>query len=371
MHADDPSMVQLLTPEGELREDPDVPLTVSDADLAGLYRAMTLCRRLDTEATALQRQGELGLWAPLLGQEATQVGTAWAMLDGDRAFPTYREHGVALVRGVDPLEVLGQFRGTTHGGWDPEVSGVALYTLVVGAQTLHAVGYAMGIALDAQRAQAEGPGAAVLAYFGDGATSQGDVHEACVFAAVYDAPVVFVCTNNQWAISEPVERQSTVPLVRRAQAYGFPGVAVDGNDVLGVLAVSRAALARARAGGGPTLVEARTYRMGAHTTSDDPTRYRLDTDLETWKLRDPLERLRALLTRQRIVDAGFFADLDAEAEVFARRLREGCRAMPEPDPALLFAHAYTQAYPPVTAQAAWHAEYLDSFLDAGLPGGPR
>jgi pyruvate dehydrogenase E1 component alpha subunit len=361
--AEDAAVVQLLTPEGELLEDPDFPLAVTEADLRGMYRAMLLARRLDTEATALQRQGELGLWAPLVGQEATQVGTAWAMADGDRAFPTYREHAVALVRGVTPLQILRLFRGNSHGGWDPQATGVGLYTLVVGAQSLHAVGYAMGIGLDAARSHREAPGQAAIGFFGDGASSQGDVHEACVFAAVFNAPVLLVCTNNQWAISEPVERQARVPLVRRAQGYGFPGVAVDGNDVLGVLAVARAGLDRARDGGGPTLVEARTYRMGAHTTSDDPTRYRLDADVERWKLRDPLARLRAFLTRQQVVDGDFFTAVEAEADAFAAELREGIRSMPDPDPAVMFAHAYAGEYPLVTAQAAWHADYQASFLD--------
>src|SRR5688500_12829955 len=240
--------VQLLTPEGERVEHPDYSFDLDDEAIKGFYRDMVMVRRIDTEATALQRQGELGLWASLLGQEAAQVGSGRALGERDYAFPTYREHGVAWCRGVDPLNLLGMFRGVNHGGWDPNSNNFHLYTIVIGAQTLHAVGYAMG----QQRSGQEG---AVIAYFGDGASSQGDVNEAFTFAAVFNAPVVFFCQNNQWAISEPTERQTRVPLYQRAAGFGFPGVRVDGNDVLACLAVTRAALDHARSGGGPMLVE--------------------------------------------------------------------------------------------------------------------
>jgi pyruvate dehydrogenase E1 component alpha subunit len=264
----DPSLVQLLTPEGERVEHPDYSVDLTDEEYRGLYRDLVLSRRIDTEATALQRQGELGIWASLLGQEAAQVGSGRALQPGDYAFPTYREHGVALTMGVDPLNLLGLFRGVNNGGWDPAEKGFHLYTIVIGSQALHATGYAMGM-------QRDGAENAVIAYFGDGATSQGDVNEAFIWASVFNAPVVFFCQNNQWAISEPLERQTRIPLYQRASGFGFPGIRVDGNDVLAVLAVTKAALAAAREGQGPTLVEAWTYRMGAHTTSDDPTRYRL------------------------------------------------------------------------------------------------
>ena len=175
-----------------------------------------LVRRIDAEATALQRQGELGLWAQLLGQEAAQVGSGRALRPDDFAFPTYREHGVAWTRGVEPLQLLGLFRGVSNGGWDPHEHNFALYTIVIGDQCLHAVGYAMGI-------QRDGADAAVIAYFGDGATSQGDVNESFVFASVYNAPVVFFCQNNQWAISEPLERQTRIPLYKRADGLRLPG----------------------------------------------------------------------------------------------------------------------------------------------------
>ena len=276
----EPELVQLLTPEGERVQHSEYSIDLSPDELRGLYRDMVLTRRFDAEATSLQRQGELGLWASLLGQEAAQIGSGRATRPDDYVFPTYREHGVAWCRGVDPVNLLGMFRGVNHGGWDPNENNFHLYTIVIGSQTLHATGYAMGVAKD-------GADSAVIAYFGDGASSQGDVAEAFTFAAVYNAPVVFFCQNNQWAISEPTEKQSRVPIYQRAAGYGFPGVRVDGNDVLAVLAVTRAALEHARTGQGPMLVEAFTYRMGAHTTSDDPTRYRLDEEREQWEAQGP------------------------------------------------------------------------------------
>jgi pyruvate dehydrogenase E1 component alpha subunit len=321
-----------------------------------------LTRRIDTEATALQRQGELGIWASLLGQEAAQIGSGRALRDQDYAFPTYREHGVAWCRDIDPLHLLGLFRGVDQGGWDPLADKFALYTIVIGAQTLHATGYAMGM----QRDGAVGTGdpdrdAAVIAYFGDGATSQGDVNESFIWASVFNAPVVFFCQNNQWAISEPIERQSRIPLYQRALGFGFPGLRVDGNDVLATYAVTQAALQRAREGSGPTFVEAYTYRMGAHTTSDDPTKYRVTEDLEHWKLKDPIERLKVYLRRNGLVDQQFFDDLDEEAKALGHHLREGCKALPDPAPMSVFDHVYTEMTDELAAQRDGYAAYLASF----------
>src|ERR687884_1403531 len=330
-----PDLVQLLTPEGERVEHPEYPLDVSDDELRSLYRDLALVRRWDAEATALQRQGELGIWASLLGQEAAQVGAGRALAPDDMAFPTYREHGVAWARGVDPLHVMSLFRGVDNGGWDPVASRFNLYTVVIGAQTLHATGYAMGI-------QRDGAESATLAFLGDGATSQGEVNEAMIWAASFSAPVVFFCQNNQYAISVPLERQSRVPLFRRAAGFGFPGVRVDGNDVLAVLAVTRAALAAAREGQGPTFIEAFTYRMGAHTTSDDPTRYRLASELEEGKLRGPIAPVQAHLSRNGLADATFFAGVDAEADELAARIRKGTLDMADPAPTEIFDHAYAE-----------------------------
>ncbi len=351
-------LLQLLTPEGERVHDPDYDVDVSGEQLRGLFRDMVLVRRLDTEAHALQRHGELGLWPPLLGQEAAQIGAGRALQADDFVFPTYREHGVAWTRGVDPVSLLGLFRGTTNGGYDPTAHNFALATIVIGDQTLHAVGYAMGIQRDAGLDEA--PGSAVISFFGDGASSQGDVNEAFVWAAVNDAPVVFFCQNNQWAISQPLHRQTRIPLYRRAEGFGFPGIRVDGNDVLAVLAVTRAALRRARTGGGPSLIEAYTYRMGAHTTSDDPTRYRVDTELEQWRLKDPIERVRAYLLRTGAGDVAFTDEVQAEADELGARLRQQCRELPDPPVSAMFDHVYAEPHPLVAAERQWWQEYLGS-----------
>ena len=364
-------MVQMLTPEGQrvvpTGADEEYAAQVDDVDdtdLRAMYRDMAIVRRFDNEATALQRQGELGLWASLLGQEAAQVGSGRALRRQDFAYPTYREHGVAWCRGVPPTALIGLYRGASLGGWDPAEHGFGLYTIVIGSQTLHATGYAMGL----QRDHAVGSGdpdrdAAVVAYLGDGATSQGDVSEALVFSAVYNAPVVFFCQNNQWAISEPNTRQTRVPLYLRSSGFGIPGVRVDGNDVLACLAVTRAALERARSGGGPTFVEAWTYRMGAHTTSDDPSRYRVAAEVEEWKLKDPLARVKAHLARSGGADEPWFAQVDEEAADVAADLRATCRAMPDPPPESMFDDVYAQPHAVVDAERADYLAYREGFVE--------
>lgn len=355
--AEQDQLVQLLTPEGKRVEHPDYAIDLSPDELRGLYRDMVLTRKFDAEATTLQRQGELGLWASLLGQEAAQIGSGRALRDDDYVFPTYREHGVAWCRGVDPTNLLGMFRGVNHGGWDPNSNNFHLYTIVIGSQTLHATGYAMGV-------QKDGADSAVIAYFGDGASSQGDVAESFTFSAVYNAPVVFFCQNNQWAISEPTERQTRVPLYQRARGFGFPGVRVDGNDVLACLAVTKAALERARTGQGPMLIEAFTYRMGAHTTSDDPTRYRAEEERAEWEAKDPILRLRAYLEAEGLVDAAFLAAVEEESEALGKRVRETVRAMPDPDTMAIFENVYADGHALVDEERAQFAAYQASFADA-------
>jgi 2-oxoisovalerate dehydrogenase E1 component alpha subunit len=355
-------LVQLLTPEGERLHHPEYDVDFTDDQYRELYRDLVLVRRIDVEATALQRQGELGIWAALLGQEAAQVGSGRALREKDFAFPTYREHGVAWCKGVDPLKLLGLFRGASNGGWDPQEKRFNLYTIVIGSQTLHATGYAMGVTKDG--AVGGDDGEAVIAYFGDGASSQGDVNEAFVWASVYNAPVVFFCQNNQWGISTPTTSQSRIPLYKRAEGFGFPGVRVDGNDVLASYAVTRKALDAARHGQGPTLVEAFTYRMGAHTTSDDPTRYRLASELEAWKLKDPLERMKSFLYKQQLVDSAFFEQLEADADELAARIRKGCLEMPDPEPLSIFDDVYDETTPLLQEQRESFGAYL-----AGFSGG--
>lgn len=361
----DDGLVQLLTPAGERVDHPAYSARVAhlDADaLRGLYRDMVLVRRFDTEATALQRQGELGLWAQSLGQEAAQVGSGRALAPQDYVFPSYREHGVAHTRGLDLTQLLQLFRGVDHGGWDPEEFNFHLYTLVIGSHTLHATGYAMGV----QRDGAVGTGdperdTAVVTYFGDGATAQGDVNEALVFAAVNNAPLVLFLQNNQWAISEPTTRQARVPLAARGPGFGVPSVRVDGNDVLATYAVTAEALERARSGGGPTLVEAFTYRMGAHTTSDDPSRYRSAAEEDYWRQRDPIDRLEKHLAATGELSEDFRAGLAAEADALGERIRTYVRALGRPATSTMFDHVYATPHSVVDAERAWFERYEASF----------
>lgn len=364
-NAADPELVQLLTPDGERIDRVTGPdgteytVDFTDEEYRGLYRDLVVVRKLDAEATALQRQGELGIWASLLGQEAAQVGSGRALRPQDMAFPTYREHGVLYCRGIDPIMPLGLFRGVDQGGWDPNEFKFNMYTIVIGAQTLHATGYAMGITMDGRTGADDGE--AVIAYFGDGASAQGDVNEAFVWSSVFNAPIVFFCQNNQYAISEPLERQTRIPLYQRSSGFGFPGVRVDGNDVLASYAVTRAALDNARQGQGPTLIEAYTYRMGAHTTSDDPTRYRIASEVEAWQAKDPIARVRAFLDKQQIADADFFAEVDAQAQRDAVHLRERVLNMPDPQPVSLFDNVYAHGSPLLDAERAQFERYQASF----------
>lgn len=355
----DPEFVQLLTPEGERVDHPDYAVDFTDEEYRSLYHDLVVVRRLDAESTALQRQGELGIWASLLGQEAAQVGSGRALRKQDMAFPTYREHGVLYCRGIDPIMPLGLFRGVDQGGWDPNEFKFNMYTIVIGAQTLHATGYAMGITMDGKVGSDDGE--AVIAYFGDGATSQGDVNEAFIWASVFNAPMVFFCQNNQYAISEPLERQTRIPLYRRAAGFGFPGIRVDGNDVLASYAVTKAALDNARNGNGPTLIEAYTYRMGAHTTSDDPTRYRIAGELDSWQAKDPIKRVRLYLEKQKMADTAFFDAIDQEAAEAAMSLRERVLSMPDPKPSQFFDNVYAHGSPLLDEQRAEFTRYMDSF----------
>lgn len=313
---------RILPLEGGPSEEALARLELSEDQLRELYRLMALTRRMDLEATALQRQGELAVYPPLIGQEAAQVGSAYALEDVDWVFPSYRELGAAIVRGVDLVEYLHFYRGTWHGGtYDANAHRFGYVAAPVASQVLHAVGFALGARLDRVPL-------CVLVYFGDGATSEGDFHEGCNFAAVFGAPVVFFCQNNQWAISVPLERQTAVPIWRKADAYGFPGVQVDGNDVLAVYAVTKEAARRAREERTPTLVEAVTYRLGPHSTADDATRYRSDEEVKRWRARDPLDRYGRWLSEAGLADEAFFRGVEEEARALAARVRAGVVASP-------------------------------------------
>ena len=364
-----PDMVQLLTPEGERihhAEYDEIIDALSHDELRGFYRDLVLIRRVDQEATALQRQGELGLWASLLGQEAAQIGCGRAMRTQDHAFPGYREHGIAWARGLDPMRLIAMYRGVDKGAWDPAEFGFHGYTIVIGNQSLMGTGYAMGI----QRDGAVGTGdeardAAVIACMGDGATAQGDNNEAFVFAGVYNSPVVFFCQNNQWAISEPNARQTRAPIYKRADGFGFPGIRVDGNDVLASYAVTKTMLDRARSGDGPSLVEAFTYRMAAHTTSDDPTKYRISAEVEIWKLRDPIARYKRWLSSEGIADHEYFDSIDREADELGEHVRTATVAMLDPDVGDIFDQVYVDPHRQVEDDKASFTAYQASFETEG------
>jgi pyruvate dehydrogenase E1 component alpha subunit len=347
--------VQLVQPDGRRVLDREHAAPVADVGperLRQLYQDMVVVRRIDTEATALQRQGELGLWPPLLGQEAAQVGSAHALRPDDYVFCSYREAAVAYCRGADPGSITRLWRGVAHHCWDPDTINMTNPAIVVGSQGLHATGYAYAAHLD-------GAEIAVITYFGDGATSQGDLAEALGFAASWSAPVVFFCQNNQWAISAPVHLQSPTPLARRALGYGIPGVQVDGNDVLAVLSVTRQAVARARAGGGPSFLEAITYRMGPHTTADDPTRYRTAAETELWRGRDPIDRMRRLLERESLWDSDFERQVAARSDEVGGLVRSATIDMPDPDPRTLLDHVYATGHPLIDEERRQYHAYLE------------
>ena len=320
---------------------------MDDADLRELFRLMLVTRRLDEEAVALQRQGVLPAYAPARGQEAAQVGSAAALEKSrDFAFPTYRELGAAIGLGVDPVAYMAMHLNIWHGGlYDPNVARLAPPNAVVGGPVLHAVGWAMGAKLD-------GTGGAALTYFGDGASSQGDVHEAMNFAAVYRLPVVFFCQNNGWAISLPTADQvAGGSVAARAAGYGIEGQQVDGNDVTAVFEATRAALERGRAGDGPTVIEAMTYRLGPHSTSDDPSRYRSAQEERLRAERDPISLAVDSLSAQEISDA------EEHAAAVVRRTTEGLLAMQRPPSDELFSFVYRE---PTAALLDQHRAWKES-----------
>ncbi|WZH38281.1 MAG: thiamine pyrophosphate-dependent dehydrogenase E1 component subunit alpha [Microbacterium enclense] len=372
---DDPALVRVLAADGTLAPTPAaeryLPLidALTDAELETFYRDMVSIRAFDVQATNLQRQGQLALWPPSFGQEAAQVGSARAARAQDHIFPSYREHVVTRIRGVDPLDIIRLMRGLTHGGWDPtdpKNGNTHIYTLVLGAQTLHATGLAMGLVFDGKSGTGDPErDEAVIVYYGDGASSQGDVHEAMVFAASFQTPEVFFLQNNQWAISVPVATQSRSPLYKRGEGYGIPSLQVDGNDVLASYAVSKVALDEARAGGGPRAIEAMTYRMGAHTTSDDPTKYRTSDEEKAWAGRDPIARMRAFL-EARGASQQFFDDADAEGAALADDVRVRTNELGTIPRAHMFDSVYSEAHALIEEEQRWLDDY-----EASMEGGAQ
>ena len=365
--------VQMLSPEGLFQPSDSAAAflpyldALTEADYRRFYRDMVVVRKFDTEAANLQRQGQLALWVPSHGQEAAQVGSAYATRPQDHVFPSYREHVVGMIRGLDVVDVLRMLRGVTLGGWKPEEHGnFHLYTLVLASQTLHATGYAMGMQLDGSTATGvPETDQAVIVYYGDGASSQGDANEALVFAASYQTPQVFFLQNNQWAISVPVSRQSRTPLYLRAGGFGMPGTQIDGNDVLASYAVTRKSMDDARAGKGPSLIEAVTYRVGAHTTADDPTKYRDAEELAYWVARDPIVRFRAYLQGLG-VEQEFLDAVDEEAADFAADTRARALAITGPERSVIFDNVYAEPHALVAEQKAWLERYEASFEGGSL-----
>ncbi len=364
-------MVQMLSIEGdfsvaeEFAEYGAYLERLTTEDYLKFYRDMAVMRRFDGEATALQRQGQLGLWIPAIGQEAAQIGSGYGVGHNDHIFPSYREHGVAITHGIDLMSILKMLRGVNHGGWNPDETRFHLYAIVLGTQTLHATGYAMGLAFDGKVGTGnKDEDLAVITYFGDGATAEGDVSEALLFAAINQTPQVFFCQNNQWAISSNVARQTKAPLYLRGTGFGVPGIQVDGNDVLACYAVTAKHMDDARAGLGPTFIEAMTYRIGAHTTSDDPTKYRDSAEVEYWKARDPLARFEKFL-RKRGVEQAFFDECDALGDKLAAEIREATFALGNPPVENMFQHVYSQPHPLIAEQYQWLTEYEESFEGEG------
>lgn len=367
-------MVQLLSPEGDYGVPTQyaeygqyIEALVED-DFLKFYRDMSKMRRFDAEATALQRQGQLGLWVPAVGQEAAQIGSGHAVGIRDHIFPSYREHGVAITHDIDLMAVLKMLRGVNHGGWNPNETRFHLYAIVLATQVIHATGYAMGVKFDGKVGTGDPEiDEAVITYFGDGATAEGDISESFLFAAINQAPMVFFCQNNQWAISSSVETQTKVPLYQRGIGFGVPGIRIDGNDVLASYAVTKKHMDEARSGQGPFMIEALTYRIGAHTTSDDPTKYRTQEEVDYWTARDPIARLEKFLRRQGIGD-NFFDSCNEANEIMAGEIRAQTFALGEPPIENMFQHVYSESHPLIEEQSAWLKGYEASF---GAEGGAK
>jgi len=336
--------VELIGPDGSPTAEDRYSRDLPAETLCWLYEMMVVTRDLDGEFVNLQRQGELALFPSCRGQEAAQIGAAACLRKTDWLFPQYRELGVYLVRGIPPGNVGAAWRGTWHGGLEFTRKRCAPMSIPIGTQALHAVGAAMA-------AQRLGEDSITVAFFGDGATSEGDTHEALNFAAVFKAPCVFYVQNNQWAISVPLRRQLAAPsIAHRAIGYGMPGIRVDGNDPLACYAVMAEAAARARAGGGPTLIEAVTYRLGPHTTSDDPTRYRPQEELDKWTALDPIPRYRTYLQNQGVWSERLEERVAARSKRLRAELRDAVFGAPDIDIDEVFTTVYSQITPGLEAQ---------------------
>ncbi|GAA2199164.1 pyruvate dehydrogenase (acetyl-transferring) E1 component subunit alpha [Sinomonas flava] len=351
------AQIQILDEHGSLRPEDErgsapgheYPIPAAE-ELLEAYRRLVVGRRVNDQNSALVRQGRMAVYPSSHGQEACQVAAALCLSDGDWMFPTYRDAVAVMTRGVDPVEAMTIFRGDWHGGYDPHEHKVGIQSTPLTTQLLHAVGVA-------HAAKLRGEDTVVLAMCGDGATSEGDFHEALNFAAVFHLPVVFFVQNNQYAISVPLAHQTVAPsLAHKAIGYGMAGERVDGNDAVALLAVLDRAVRLARSGSGPLLVEAYTYRMQAHTNADDATRYREDAEVAAWAVKDPLKRMREYLRTEGVLTDDVESAVAADAEDVARRLREGLGEDTAVDPQDLFRFVYTEPTPQLREQAALVAD---------------
>ena len=338
--------LQVLDADGNFDE--ELSPELDDDELLAIHRAMVFARRFDAKQLQLQRQGRIGTFAPVKGQEAAQIGSASVLREKDWMVPAFREIAASLWRGLDPSALIVYNGGYNEGAALPDDAHDLPIAIPVATQIPHAVG--LGYAIKLREADE-----IVMTYFGDGATSEGDFHEAMNFAALYDLPVVFVCQNNQWAISTPLDKQTpTKTLAQKAIAYGMPGVQVDGNDVLAVRRASEEAAERARKGEGPTFIEAVTYRLGVHTTVDDPSKYRDEEEVEEWKQRDPIDRLREHLKGRQLIDDDAIDELEKEVEAEVDEAWEKAEKTMASlgDPVDMFDHLFAEPTAELDAQRA-------------------
>lgn len=359
--------VQLIDAQGQAVENATGYRMPAARTLQDAYRRMVIARRWEAQVTALTRQGRLATYPSAYGQEAGEVGSVLSLEERDWMFPTYRESAALLTRGVPPRNLLSFFRGDWHNAYNPYEFRVSAQSTPLATQALHAVGFA-----HAERLQ--GRDTVTLAYLGDGASSEGDTHEAMNFAATWTTATVFFIQNNQYAISTPLHAQTrSRSIADRAAGLGVRGVWVDGNDVAAVIAVTRDAVARARAGGGPSVIEARTYRVESHTNSDDPTRYRTSAEAEAWASCDPVRRLSTYLRDHDLLDEELAAQIAAEAEAVASETRDAMNERVEVDPLGLFEHVYDTPRASLHEQRALLAEELALTADLALAAssGPR